>query len=169
MQGIRFRKYIRKGFFDLNLFASDLVISIRHDGCPSATPELIHECFESAQLLGWAEEGQNYRLETAEGCFGLYCHAMGLIGSRIEPRSTEEAGSFYRDDSWVDESWPTVEAVVNHLNYQMARALAIDTDDLTHYEAPGDPGWGKVQTFIQSALGTTTNHAQQSAVVYKIS
>ncbi|WP_166255907.1 hypothetical protein [Marinobacter salicampi] len=169
MQGIRFRKYIRKGYFDLNLFASDLVISLQQDGCPSATPWLIHECFESAQLLGWAEEGQNYALETAEGCFGLYSHAMGLVGSRIEPRSTQEAGSFYRDDSWVDESWPTVEAVVDHLNAQMAQALSVDDDQLNHYEAPGDPGWGKVQTFIQSALGTATNQAQHSAVIYKIS
>ncbi len=169
MQGIRFRKYIRNDYFDIALFAADLAYSIKADSCVSMTPQLIEECFETAQVLGWAEDGVRYDMNTLDGCFGLYSHAMGLIGSKVYTADERFPSQFFQDDIWIDENWPTVEPVISHLNSQIVEGL-------THSETldPPPPGvghdkdWERVQSFIDQALDNEYRATGNCAPVFRI-
>ncbi|MBU2952214.1 hypothetical protein [Marinobacter sp. F3R08] len=169
MQGIRFRKYIRHQFFDLQLFAADLESSLRSDGCDCVSASVIEECFETAQVLGWAEDGVRYDMATLEGCFGLYSHALGLIGSKVYSADDRIDCGTLRDDAWVTDQWPTVGPVIDHLNAQMVEALAeSSTNEYHHLGSDLDPDWGRVHHFIDQALDRPNSSDSTRAVVYRI-
>lgn len=156
MQGIVFRKYIRGQFFDLPLFAYDLAKSMTDDGDRSVTSEQIQECFDTAQLIGWAEDEVKHPLNTAAGCFALYCHALGLIGTRL---TDVPPGQGYSDDVWADmPQWRSTSAVLEHLNRQVMNAM-LSTEGVeppfmsqaqSDHEHRSD--WQKVHRFIDEAL-----------------
>jgi len=168
MQGIRFRKYIRKQFFDLRLFAADMALSLQNDGCPCVSASVIEECFETAQVLGWAEDGVRYDMETLDGCFGLYSHALGLIGSKVHAGDDRFEHQFFRDDAWVNEQWPTVGPVIDHLNAQIVEGLATVAVIDDSGENEPDSAWGKVQNFIDQALADPKTTISASAPIYRI-
>jgi hypothetical protein len=168
MQGIRFRKYIRQQFFDLRLFAADMASSLQNDGCCSVNASLIEECFETAQVLGWAEDGVRYDTETLDGCFGLYSHALGLIGSKVYAADDRFESEFFKDDAWVNDQWPTVGPVIDHLNAQIVEGLSKADLDHNDTSTEMDSAWGKVQNFIEQALAHPMPTNSASALIYRI-
>lgn len=165
MQGVRFRKYIRGNYFDLELFAQDLAFSLNVDKVIRATSKVIMECFEAAQLISRAEHDEDHALDTAQGCFGLYSIAIGLVGTHVALKDSSSPDTPYRDDSWLDASWPTSLLVLNHMNAQMMEALLNNTES---FIKDSDPERRRVNDYIDAALGDPMNTSGGGATVYKM-
>lgn len=165
MQGVIFRKYIRENYFDLELLALDLAFSLREDGVIHATGREVIECFGAAQQICRAEDAEEHPLDTAQGCFGLYSHAIGLIGTHVAFKDSSSHAIPYRDDSWIDESWATTYPVLNHMNVQMMETLLNDTEAVIK---DSDPERKRVNDYIDAALGDTSNAPDPGATVYKM-
>lgn len=165
MQGVMFRKYIRATYVDLELFARDLAFSLREDGAYRATSTMIVECFEASRLIARAEKNKDYTPNTVHGCFDLYSNAAGLIGTRMTNGNSEQPYIRFHDDSWVDEAWPTVSAVVDHFNAQMMNALVnhaeLDICDV-------DPERKRVNDYIDAALGDPAPFPELTATMHRI-
>ena len=108
-------------------------------------------------------------MESLDGCFGLYSHAMGLIGSKVYAADERFSSQFFQDDIWIDENWPTVEPVISHLNSQIVEGLThSETLDHNYPGVERDEDWDKVQSFIDQALENEYRATGNCAPVFRI-
>lgn len=117
---MKFRKYIRNNYFDIDLLAKDLSLCFWQDKTVVVGEDHIREAFKNAFENMGIGEISSVRLQTPEGCFAVYPEAMEALGDTV---GEFDARPYSTGDEWIHDGWPRVKSVSQHLYSQVLEAI----------------------------------------------